>query len=72
VCTLCPAAERLRVHHRSMPAEVSDNPRTSSCSARSATGDTMRGWAAERVASYTPPQAPLVPASSIRWLVKRA
>jgi 5-methylcytosine-specific restriction endonuclease McrA len=72
-CALCPATRRLEVHHRSYARKGFEQPEDvivpcTECHGR----HHMAPRAAATLRDYTPTQAPLVPASSIRWALKGA
>lgn len=73
-CTLCPATERLEVHHRSYARRGFEQPEDlivlcHDCHSRH---HRILRLAAIRAMDHAPLHAPLVPASSVRWLSKKA
>lgn len=71
-CSLCPATDRLQVHHRTYVRKGFEQPEDVIVLCADCHGRHHETLTAARVASYTLPRAPLVPASSIRWLTKGA
>jgi 5-methylcytosine-specific restriction endonuclease McrA len=72
VCALCPATDRLQVHHRNYARRGFEQPEDVIVLCEDCHGRHHATLAASRMAAYTPQRAPLVSASSIRWLMKGA
>jgi 5-methylcytosine-specific restriction endonuclease McrA len=70
VCALCQATDRLQIHHRSYVRKGFEQPEDVVVPCEDCHGRHPEALVAARMESYTPRRAPLVPASSIRWLIK--
>ena len=71
-CAICPARQRLQVHHRSYARRGFEQPEDVVVLCAECHGRHHENLIAARMASYTPRRAPLVHASSIRWVMKGA